>query len=155
MNAFQFLAEEIIELCENGYLTGCHPNRESSTGRRQIDLISVEGITASGRRSVQSSPNTTKSQTSDEPDVFCPKCNHSLRTTAKFCDDCGFLLASINESTLPMVPTPVSAPIDSLAPKDSFIGLVLREKYQIVSEIGKGGMGHVYRARHLGLLEDF
>ena len=148
MNAFQVLAEEIIELCENGYLTGCHPNRESRTGRRQIDLISVEGITASGRRSVQGSPDTTTPRTNDDQIVPCPRCNHSLRAAAKFCDDCGFSLASINESTLPMVQTPFSAP------RDSFIGLVLREKYQVLSEIGKGGMGRVYRARHLRLSKD-
>jgi serine/threonine protein kinase len=148
MNAFQILAEEIIELCENGYLTGCRPHRESSTGKRQIDLISVAGITASGRRSAQASPNTTTPQNNVDQDTFCPKCNHSLRPAAKFCDDCGFSLASINDSTLPMVQTSRSAPVDS------FIGLLLREKYQIISEIGKGGMGHVYRARHLGLSED-
>src|SRR5437588_6916733 len=66
MNTFQILAEEIIELCENGYLTGCRPNRESRTGKRQIDLISVAGITASGRRSVQASPNTSTPQTNDD-----------------------------------------------------------------------------------------
>lgn len=100
MNAFQVLAEEIIELCELGYLTGCRPHRESSTGKRQIDLISVAGITASGRRSVQASSNPAMPQTNDDQNVPCPKCNHSLRAAAKFCDDCGFSLASINESTL-------------------------------------------------------
>ena len=148
MNAFQILAEEIIELCENGYLTGCRPNRESRTGKRQIDLISVAGITAAGRRAVQASPNTTDLQRNDDQDTFCPKCNHSLRPAAKFCDDCGFSLGSINDPTLPMVQT--SRP----GPNDSFIGLVLYEKYQIISEIGKGGMGRVYRARHLRLSKD-
>jgi hypothetical protein len=119
MAAFQVLAEEIIELCEYGYLIGCRPHRESSTGKRQIDLISVAGITASGRRSVQASPNVTNPQTTDQHDVYCPKCNHSLRKAAKFCDDCGFSLVSTDDSTLPMVRTPQSAPTDSLA------GLVL------------------------------
>jgi|SRR5215831_12416880 len=148
MDAFQVLAEEIVELCENGYLIGCRPHRESSTGKRQIDLISVAGITASGRRSVQASSNTATPRTNDDQNTLCPKCNHSLRAAAKFCDDCGFSLASINGSTLPMTQPARSAPTDS------FIGLTLRDKYQIINEIGKGGMGHVYRARHLGLLED-
>lgn len=117
MNAFQVLAEEIIELCENGYLTGCRPHRESRTAKRQIDLISVAGITAPGRRSAHASESTTKSQNTNDQDINCPKCNHSLRAAAKFCDGCGFSLTFINESTLPMVQTPPSAP------RDSFIGL--------------------------------
>src|SRR5262245_38336468 len=75
MNAFQVVAEEVIELCENGYLTGCRPNRESNTGK--IDLVFVTGITALGRRSVQASPATINAQTNAEQHLPCPRCNHS------------------------------------------------------------------------------
>src|SRR5258705_13937870 len=100
LNAFQFLAEEIVELCENGYITGCRPNRESQRG--QIDLVFVAGTTALGRRIAQASPATNTTQTNADPHVPCPKCNHSLRVAAKYCDECGFSLASVNDSTLPM-----------------------------------------------------
>jgi serine/threonine protein kinase len=148
MNAFQVLAEELIELGENNYLTGCRAHRESHTGKSQIDHVMVVGVTAKGRRLAQAVPTPTSPDMNDATGVLCPNCNHLLRTTAKFCDDCGFSLSELLDSTLPMAATPTSASTDS------FAGRVLHNKYQIIGEIGKGGMGHVYRARHLGLLQD-
>ena len=148
MNAFQVVAEELIELCENDYLRGCRPHHESYTGKRQIDRVRVAGVTAKGRRLLQAVQAFTPSKANDDQRLLCPHCNHQLRATAKFCDDCGYSLTTSLDSTLPMMPAPPSSPTDS------FVGIILNGKYQIISEIGKGGMGHVYRAKHLGLLED-
>jgi serine/threonine protein kinase len=146
IESFQILAEELIELGENNFLTGCRPKRESYSGKGQIVRVLVAGLTAAGRRLVESGAAPAADENSQG--VACPNCNHSLRAGAKFCDDCGFSLASSLDSTLPMSPMPAPAS------RDSFVGKILHSKYQIISEIGQGGMGRVYRARHLGLLED-
>ena len=148
MNEFQVLASMLIELGENNYLTSVRPHRESQTGRRQIDYVLVEGVTAKGERSAQAKPTPIPTDINlDGTDVLCPNCNRLLREKAKFCDDCGFSL-SPSVDTIPNEPTPAPAPADS------FLGRVLQSKYQIISEIGSGGMGHVYSARHLGLRQD-
>ena len=140
MNLFQVEAEELIELGDRNLLTGCRPKRESYTGKQQIVRVLVAGVTAEGRRLVQSLAATKPRD--DAGSVTCPNCNHSLRASARFCDDCGFALQSVLDSTLPM-----SLPLPS-TPSDSFVGVVLQGKYEIISEIGRGGMGRVYRARH-------
>ncbi|HEX5701880.1 MAG TPA: serine/threonine-protein kinase [Pyrinomonadaceae bacterium] len=145
--AFQPQAEELIELGEDGYLSSCAPNRETSTGRAYIDFVFVGGLTAKGRRKLQELAATERNG-EESADFSCSACHNSLRPSALFCDKCGFRLTMTEDATLKM-PTDKSA-----TGTDSLIGTILRDTYQIISEIGSGAMGRVYRGRNIRLETD-
>lgn len=78
----------------------------------------------------------------------CPHCQHELRTSARFCDNCG-----LSTSAQGLKPTehPADFVSTEIAP-DPLIGHTLDNKYQITARLGEGGMGAVYRVRrvHIG-----
>ena len=77
--------------------------------------------------------------------MICPRCKHSLRDTAQFCDGCGVSLNVFNTPTERLDRSKVlPEPID-----DPLVGRILDSKYELVSRLGEGGMGAVYRARRL------
>jgi serine/threonine protein kinase len=77
--------------------------------------------------------------------MICPKCQHSLRDTAQFCDGCGVSLNDFNTPTERLDRRKdLHEPMD-----DPLVGRVLDSKYELVSRLGEGGMGAVYRARRL------
>ncbi len=63
----------------------------------------------------------------------CPECKQPVEDDARFCGSCGAACA---------VPA-VAA--------DPFVGLTVNGKFKVEALIGQGGMGKVYRARHLTL----
>src|SRR5262249_43232304 len=64
---------------------------------------------------------------------FCPTCSATFSDSVAFCAHDGTALRSR----------------EGLEP-----GTVIRKKYQIISELGRGGMAVVYRVRHLIWNED-
>ena len=69
----------------------------------------------------------------------CPKCHSENPSDSRFCSKCAAQLISPEEISAPDTET-VQAPIKELTR-----GTTFAKRYEIVEELGKGGMGKVYR----------
>lgn len=70
----------------------------------------------------------------------CPKCYADNTSDSRFCKNCAAPLPFPEEISVSQTET-LQASAQELAPGSTFAG-----RYQIVEELGKGGMGKVYRA---------
>jgi serine/threonine-protein kinase len=72
--------------------------------------------------------------------IKCPKCQAENPETKQFCADCGTQLPS-SRDIHPGVTETLQTPIKELTTGSTFAG-----RYQIIEELGHGGMGEVYQA---------
>jgi serine/threonine protein kinase/Tfp pilus assembly protein PilF len=79
--------------------------------------------------------------------IKCPKCQANNPDTLKFCGECGTQLLPTEE---------VSVPTETLeTPKEELTrGATFAGRYEIIEELGKGGMGKVYRVEDKKIKEE-
>ncbi len=78
--------------------------------------------------------------------IKCPKCNTDNPDTQKFCGECATPLPSSKE-------IPVTETLETRA-EELTTGSTFAGRYQIIEELGKGGMGKVYRVLDKELNEE-
>jgi Tol biopolymer transport system component/tRNA A-37 threonylcarbamoyl transferase component Bud32 len=77
----------------------------------------------------------------------CPKCNFKNPADSKFCKECGTQLIPSEE-----IPSPDAETLET--PKEALTtGSTFAERYQIIEELGKGGMGKVYKVHDTEIRE--
>jgi serine/threonine protein kinase/Flp pilus assembly protein TadD len=79
----------------------------------------------------------------------CPKCHSENSDTARFCSNCAAALGGTEDS-----PPIVFTETLRTSPTELVAGSLFAGRYQVIEELGKGGMGKVYRVLDTKLNEE-
>ena len=77
----------------------------------------------------------------------CPKCHSENPETKQFCADCGTQLPPPKDHP-PVMTETLQTPVRELTPGSAFAG-----RYQVIEELGHGGMGRVYKVQDTDIKE--
>jgi len=77
----------------------------------------------------------------------CPKCHSENPETKQFCADCGTQLPPPKDHS-PVMTETLQKPVHELTTGSTFAG-----RYQVIEELGRGGMGRVYKVHDTELNE--
>jgi len=80
--------------------------------------------------------------------IKCPKCQSYNPDTKRFCGECGTQLPPSDEIS-PSLTKTLETPVEDLTR-----GTTFADRYEIIEELGKGGMGKVYRVEDKKIKQD-
>jgi len=80
----------------------------------------------------------------------CPKCQTDNPSDSSFCAKCGTQIQPASADFSGSPTETIKTPFKELATGSTFAG-----RYQIIEELGKGGMGRFYQVQDIDIKEKF